>query len=199
MAPSDTPKRQFSPRALVIAGIIITLLLAAIVALVAPKEPSATRRALEAKFAELRAKGVPVTAEEIGRALPDPPPERDARFLLAEAFNFSPGPVTKNVPMLSDAMPPRGAQIPEVMMQEMGAFLVNSDRLLGAIPDDLTGVRFSMGWTNGFTNLLPSVPIDVRTLQQRLAVKTLYEAGRGDAHRAARSLEKGFAVASIVR
>ena len=198
MAPSDTPTRRFSPRALVIAGIIVTLLLAAIVALVAPKEPSATRRALEVKFAELRAKGVPVTAEEIGRALPDPPPERDARFLLAEAFNFSPGPVSKNVPVLSDAMPRRGAPIPEVTMQDMEIFLANSDRLLAAIPDDLTGVRFSVGWTNGFTNLLPSVLVDIRRLQQRLAVKTLYESGRGDGPRAAKSLAKEFAVVATV-
>jgi len=194
MAPSDTPKREFSPRALVIAGIIITLLLAALIAVLAPKGPSASWRAVEAKLAQLRADGVPVTAEEIGRALPDPPPERDARFLLAEAFNFSPGPVTRNVPVLSEAMPRRGAPIPEEMMQDMEAFLVNSDRLLAAIPDDLTGLRFSVGWTNGFTNLLPSVLIDVRQLQQRLAVKTLYESGRGDGPRAARSLQKGFAL-----
>ena len=194
MAPGDSPKREFSPRALVIAGIIVTLLLAAIVAVLAPKEPSATRRALEAKLAELRAKGLPVTAAEIGRALPDPPPERDARFLLAEAFNFSPGPASKNVPVVSEAMPRRGAPIPETMMQDMEAFLVNSDRLLAAIPDDLTGVRFSVGWTNGFTNRLPSVLIDVRKLQQRLAVKALYESARGDGPRAAKSLQKGFAL-----
>jgi type II secretory pathway pseudopilin PulG len=200
MAPSDTPKRQFSPRALVIAGLIITLLLAAIAALVAPKEPSATRRALEAKFAELRVKGVPVTAQEIGRSLPDPPPERDARILLAEAFRFSPGPVGKNVPVLTKDMDMahRGGPIPEAMMQDMEAFLANSDRLLAAIPDDLTGVRFSMGWTNGFTNLLPSVLIDLRQLHQQLAVKALYESGRGDAARAAQSLTKGFAVAASV-
>jgi len=198
MAPSDTPKRQFSPRSLVIAGIIVTLLLAAIVALVAPKGPSASRRAVEAKLAQLRADGVPVTAEEIGRALPDPPPERDARFLLAEAFNFSPGPIGPNVPVLSKDMPRRGAPIPEAMMEDMEAFLVNSDRLLAAIPDDLTGLRFSVGWTNGFTNLLPSVLVDVRQLQQRLAVKTLYESGRGDGPRAAKSLTKGFAFAASV-
>jgi len=199
MAPGDTPKREFSPRALVIAGIVLTLLLAAIVALVVPKEPSATRRALEAKFAELRSNGVPVTGEEIGRALPDPPPERDARFLLAEAFRFSPGRVTRNVPVLSADMPRRGAPILDATMQDMEAFLADSDRLLAAIPDDLTRVRFSVGWTNGFTNLLPSVFIDVRSLQQRLAIKALYESGRGDGPRAAKSLARGFDVGAIVR
>ncbi len=194
MAPSDTPKRKFSPRAFVITGIVVTLLLAAIVALVAPKEPSATRRALNAKFAELRANGVPVTAEEIGRALPDPPPERDARFLLAEAFRFSPGPVGQNVPVLTGPTPRRNVPIPEATMRDMETFLADSDRLLAAIPDDLAGVRFSMGWTNGFTNLLPSVLIDVRSLQQRLAVKTFYESGRGDGPRSAKSLQKGFAL-----
>ena len=196
MAPGDTPKREFSPRALVIAGMVLTLLLAAIVALVVPKEPSATRRALEAKFAELRSNGVPVTAEEIGRALPDPPPERDARFLLAEAFRFSPGRVTRNVPVLSADMPRRGSPIPEATMRDMEAFLADSDRLLAAIPDDLTRVRFSVGWTNGFTNLLPSVFIDVRSLQQRLAIKALYESGRGDNPPAVKSLVKGFAIAA---
>ena len=194
MAPSDTPKRELSPRALVIAGIIVTLLLVAIIALLAPREPSATRRALEAKFAELRAKGIPVTGAEIGRALPDPPPERDARFLLTEAFNFSTGPVTKDIPVLSAAMPRRNAPIPEATMRDMEIFLANSDRLLEAIPDNLNGVRFSVGWTNGFTNLLPSILIDVRKLQQRVTVKALYESGRGDIPRAARSLQKGFAL-----
>ena len=194
MAPGNTPKRKFSPRALVIAGIIITLLLAGLIAVLAPKGPSPSRRAVEAKLAQLRAEGVPVTTEEIGRALPDPPPERDARFLLAEAFSFSTGPITGNMPVLGGATPARGAPIPEEMMQDMGAFLADSDRLLAAIPDDLTGLRFSVGWTNGFTNRLPSVLVDIRQLQQRLAVKTLYESGRGDVPRAARSLQKGFAL-----
>jgi type II secretory pathway pseudopilin PulG len=198
MAPRDTPKREFSPRALVIAGVIVTVLLAALISVLVPKGPSASWRAVEAKLARLRADGIPVTAEEIGRALPDPPPERDARFLLAEAFNFSPGPVTRNVPVLSEAMPRRGAPIPETMLQDMEVFLANSDRLLAAIPDDLSGLRFSVGWTNGFTNRLPSVLLDIRQLQQRLAVKTLYESGRGDVLRAAKSLTKGFAFAASV-
>jgi type II secretory pathway pseudopilin PulG len=195
MTPSH--KREFDPRGLIIVGAIVTLV-ALLIALLAPKRPSAARRAVETRLAQLRADGIPVTAEEIGCALPDPPPERDARFLLDEALNFSAGPASKNVPVVSDAMPRRGVQIPDAMMQDMEAFLANSDRLLAAIPDDLAGVRFSMGWTNGFTNLLPSVLVEVRQLQQRLAVKTLYESCRGNAPGAAESLAKGFGVAATV-
>src|SRR5688500_18675640 len=110
MAPRD--KREFGPRTLVIAGVIVTLVLALLIVLLAPRGPSGARRAVNEKLAELKAKGVPVTAEEIGRALPDPPPERDARVLLSEVFSFSGGPATKNVPIVSDAMPNRRTPIP---------------------------------------------------------------------------------------
>ena len=200
MAPGDTPKREFSPRALVVAGIAVTLLLAAMVALVAPKEPSATRRALEAKFAELRAKGIPVTADEMGRALPDPPPERDARLLLREALDFPPPsrsfPKFPKFPsIMSGPAPERGTAIPQSSMADLESYLSTHEQRLAAIPHDLAGVRFSMGWTNGFTNLLSTPGPDISRLLDLLGWKSLYEAERGNSQKASELLSKGFAVA----
>jgi hypothetical protein len=193
MAPSGTSKREFGPRAFVILGVSITALLAGLIALLAPKGSSPARRAVEAKLAELRAKGFPVTEEETGRALPDPPPERDARLLLREAFNVpQPEPIPNLPIILAGPILERGKPIPATTMADMEQFLSNSDQLLAAIPRDLAGARFSTGWTNGFTNLLALPGTEMRPMLQCLALKALYEAERGNAGKNSEALCKGF-------
>jgi hypothetical protein len=201
MPPNGTSKREFSPRALVIVGLAVTVLLAGVVALLAPKEPSGARRAVEAKLAELRAKGFPVTEEEIGRALPDPPPERDARLLLREAFNLRRPEDIPNFPTLPIIMdgpiPARRKPIPAATMADLERFLSNSDQVLAAVPRDLVGARFSMGWTNRLTNV-PTLPgTEMRAILHCLALKALYEAERGNAARSSEALCKGFAAGRV--
>jgi hypothetical protein len=180
-------------RFLMAAGLVLVTVGA--VALLWPKKPSAAARALDAKLAQLRAGGVPLTAAEMGKMIPDPDPEHDAHHVLREAFAVGHGPAGGDVPIVSrGVMPPRTQPFAESTMQSMAVYLTDADTALARIPDDLQGIWFSMGWARGFTNLSAIPFTKIRSLLHLLTVKAIYEAERGDGRKAAEALSKGFAV-----
>ena len=91
--------------------------------------------------------------------------------------------------------PKRGAAIPQSSMTDLESYLSTYEQRLAAIPQDLTGVRFSMGWTNGITNILSVPGPDIGRLLDLLGWKSLSEAERGNSQKASELLGKGFAVA----
>jgi hypothetical protein len=153
--------------------------------------------AVDRKLAELRARGEPLTAEDIARRFPDPEPNRDALTVLQSALAFTPGARSTNLPVLSALWPSRRDPLDEAVMRNLAAYLGPYKQLLETIPDDLAGTRFSRGWTNGIT--LISIPfVRVRALFQTLALAALYAAESHDMQTAADALRKGFALADTI-
>jgi type II secretory pathway pseudopilin PulG len=181
--------------ALFVTGAVVLILLLAILW---PAKPSAASTALDAKLAQLRADGVPLTAAEIATALPDPDAEHDAHLILRDAFAVPRGPAGGDIPFLGGTMPKRTEPFSDSVMQSINRCLSQSDTMLQKIPERLDGVRFSMGWTNGFTNLKNVPIVEVRHLIQALAIKAVFEAERGDAPKAAEALRKGFSVTTTL-
>jgi hypothetical protein len=183
----------------IVVATAIALLVLLVLALVWPQKPSAVSIALDAKLAQLRADGVPLTAGEIARVLSDPDSAHDGRNVLREAFAAPRGPAGGDIPIIANGiMPMRTNAFSESTMQSMQLFLSYSDSMLGKIPEQLEGVWFSMGWTNGFTNLVQFPLIEVRNVIQTLAVKALFEAERGNGGKATEALSKGFSVAAML-
>jgi hypothetical protein len=159
------------------------------------KKPSAASRPLDAKLAQLRADGVPLTADELAEALPDPDSEHDAHIILRDAFAVPTGSLS-NGAWKTISKPTEACS--ETAMQSMQMCLATSDTLLEKIPDRLDRVWFSMAWTNGFTNLTLIRFTEMRELMQTLAVKAVYEAERGNSARSAEALRQGFAVTGTI-
>lgn len=183
----------------IIVATAIALLALLVLALVWPKKPSAASIALDAKLAQLRADGVPLTALEIAKVLTDPDPDHDAHNVLRDAFNAPRGPAGGDIPIVAGgAMPKRTEPFPDSTMQSMQLHLSYSDAMLEKIPPRLDGVWFAMGWTNGFTNLVQAPFVEIRKFMQTLAVKALFEAELGNAGKSAEALRKGFSVTSTL-
>jgi len=178
-------------------AVVVAVLM--VIAIVWPKRPSAAAIALDAKIAQLRADGVPLTALEIAKILPDPDADHDAHNVLRDAFNAPRGPAGGDIPIVAGGtMPKRTEPFPDSTMQSMQLHLSYSDAMLEKIPGQLDGVWFSMGWTNGFTNLVRFPILEMRNLIQTLAVKALFEAERGNGNKAAEALGRGFSAAGTL-
>jgi hypothetical protein len=128
----------------------------------------------------------------MARISPDPAPAQDARAVLAKAFLLA---ERDPVPDL----PARGTPIEQPVMQVLGKYLADSTAMLEAIPENLDGIRFSVGWDSGCTNPPVSLPfLRIRALMTALALKAIYEAERGNASAAAEAIRKGFEVAVTI-
>ena len=168
--------------------------------LLRPRSPSAASLALDRKIAQLRKSGAPLTAADMGAAFPDPDTEHDARLILQSAFAWSPGsrPSTNTPIVGGGSFPERDQPMQSEAMNELAMYLTNSDVMVSAIPMHLAGVRFSMGWSNGVTRLLPGPYVQVRRLAQAMALKSLYEAERQESQKAADTLSTGFRAAGTL-
>jgi hypothetical protein len=164
-----------------------------------PHKPSPAAAALDAKLAQLRADGVPLSLEELAKAFPDPPPEHDATIVLRDAL---PSTRRENVSPLvpfvgGGSMPPRSERIPDPLMEALTAHLSNSDEILRSIPEHLTNVWFSAGWAQGPKLQTPLG--EIRKLEQTLALKAIYEGELSNSVKSTEALQKGFAVSATPR
>jgi len=162
-----------------------------------PRKPSAVEQTIDAKLADLRSRGVPLTPAEIAKILPDPDPDHDARNLLAKATELSQRKSdSSDLPLLGDGqLPKRGEPIPEPVMDAMRGHLADG-AAMEAIPECLDGVRFSLKWNSGSTNP-PAHPrfLEIRDLIQTLMLQAIYEAESSNSTRACEALRKGFGIA----
>jgi hypothetical protein len=198
MSEQETSQRGFRRFRFVLAVAFTVLVLLFVIAFVLPPKPSPAAAALDAKLAQLRADGAPLSIEELAKAFPDPPPESDARIVLRDALAWAPrGNVSPLLPFVGGAMPPRRERISDPLMQALGAHLSNSDAILTEIPQPLTNVWLSSGWAQVAKVKLPW--IEIRALEQTLALKSIYEAELGNSDKAAEALQKGFAVSATLR
>ena len=144
---------------------------------------------------------MPLTAADLAKAMPDPDAEHDARLLLQPAFAWPPGGRTStNTPIVGGgSYPKRTDPVRSDVMSELAMYLTNSDARLAAMPWQLDGVWFSMGWASGGSPNVTSIPfVQVRQLAQTLALKSFYEAERQDPQKAADTLRAGYGLAGTL-
>jgi hypothetical protein len=199
---ADHPPRPFFRRFGVVFGVIVAGFIGVVlIAAFLPHKPSLAAAALDAKLAQLRSDGVPLSSDELATAFPDPDPEHDGRQVLRDALAWAPrGDASPLLPIVGRApMPSRTEAIPEPVMEALSAHLSNSDAILEAIPKQLSNVWFSTGWARGVATPTQLPSIEIRALSQTLALKAIYEAELRHGAKAADALEKGYAVMSTLR
>jgi hypothetical protein len=134
--PTTQRKRKYWKLVLIAAGLVLIGLLAS--AFVLPRKPSRAQIAIEAKLADLRTRGVPLTASEMGQKFADPSPEKEARKVLANALSLAMRDQTPaGLPILDGDLPKRGEAIPDPIMGVIRDYLTNSPAILEAVPDGL--------------------------------------------------------------
>jgi hypothetical protein len=152
--------------------------------LYAAAEDRRLRARIEERLAALRAAGQPVTAADLGRLFPDPPPAEDAGALLRQSFARLTTPASANdLPIVGNVTLPAGTnrltdRTVAALQQYMAASRPVFDALPAAWPD---AARFPAGWSNGFAHTTPLPLVNVRRLMQTLILRALWHAEQGEA------------------
>ncbi|MBI1175859.1 hypothetical protein GC207_00310 [bacterium] len=110
--------------------------------------------AIDAGLDRIRTAGEPVTAQDLAKLYPSPPPEHDAAILLAPALAALSIPAdADDLPFFSSAPLPPTEQIREKLRSRMDALLSANDRALKLVPwARLENSWIGSGYEQGLTN-----------------------------------------------
>jgi hypothetical protein len=145
---------------------------------------------IQKRLDALRAAGEPVTAEDLAKLYPDPPPERDAALLLAPATAaFRKTGFTMKLPFFDSLeLPPRTQALPEQLRTNIEAILNDNQTALDAIPwAKITNLWIRPSLSLGFSNMLVELPT-------MLCLKAIFEADAGQGPKASESLRRALAL-----
>jgi hypothetical protein len=178
---------------------------AALIALVLPvaivvMARLASRRAeatIKKQIDAIRAAGEPVTAEDLARLYPDPPPEHDALRLLQPSMDKVQIPmVVSNLPVIGDVFPLRGMPFTEATKADLNTFLGQNAKALAAFPEaGLDGAWFGNGFPASLTNGSAFRVSQALNLGKVLCLQALSEAEAGRGSKAAQALTRSLDVA----
>jgi hypothetical protein len=142
----------------------------------------------------IRSAGEPVTADDLAKLHPDPPPERDASLLLAPAVaalrksDFSIGATYWE-------LPPRSQRLTSQMRTNIEEILNDNQTALNAIPwDKITNAWFGSGFALGFSNMEANPVYPDVELARILCLKAIFEVEDGNGTNAIDNLRRAIAL-----
>jgi hypothetical protein len=145
----------------------------------------------------IRAAGEPVTADDLAKLYPDPPPERDAKLLLAPAVAAYREPdAPNNLPFIGyGELPGRTQPLTEQMRTNIEAFLNENKSALDAVPwDKLTNAWFEWSFALGSSKLTEEHVHPVIVLGKMLCLKAVLQADSGNGSNSCESLLHSLAL-----
>ena len=185
-----------------VAGLIVVALCVGLAVLHSRAEKRRAWAEIQKRLEAIRAAGEPVTADDLAKLYPDPPPERDAALLLAPAVAAL-GKLNSTIelPFFGNGeLPPRTQAFSEQMRTNMEAILNDNQTALDAVPwDKMTNAWFGSSFTLGFTNMENPQLYGVNRLTRLLALKAIVEADSGDGKKAMESIQRALALSGTLR
>jgi hypothetical protein len=157
---------------------------------------------IQKRLDAIRAAGEPLTAEDLAKLYPDPPPEQDAALLLAPAVAaFREPDDSSDMPFFGDGELPHGSQaLTEKMRTNFEAALNDNQAALNAIPwDKVTNAWFGSGFALGLTNRPEYHLYRARVLGKMLCLEAVVEAESGNGSKATESLIRSLAFFRMFR
>jgi len=163
---------------------------------------------IQKRLDAIRAAGEPVTADDLAKLHPDPPPERDAALLLAPAVAAVRNSAT-DPPFFDSTVeqPPKAQPLAEDLRTNIEAILRDNQTALNSIPwDRITNAWFGSGFARGFDNGIdpyrgidPSLWRRFNWLSTTLWLKAIDEGESGDGAQAVESLRQALALVHTIR
>lgn len=156
------------------------------------REREAIRKEIARELEALRAKDVPITANDMCKSYPDPPPEEDVSVLLSESFRLLVSPQPRaNLPILGGASLPKGTnRMPPYVQEHVSGYVLDNAAAYEALPAKWPGnARFPGYWCDSFPKQRTIPLVEVRRLVQTLALRALYYAEEGNAGESINSFE----------
>jgi hypothetical protein len=157
---------------------------------------------VDKRLALIRAKGEPVTGEDLAKRYPDPPPERDAARLLKPTLDALQIPDSaSNLPLFDTIWPKRGVVLDPGMLAGIESLLRSNAAALSAFPkSDLNEARVGWGYPAGLTNNTGGFLVSpLLNLGKVLCLQAVLEAESGHGSAPAQAVKRTLAVAHVMR
>jgi hypothetical protein len=157
---------------------------------------------IQKRLDAIRAAGEPLTAEDLAKLYPDPPPERDAALLLAPAVAAFREPEESNdMPFIGSGELPHGSEsLTQLMLTNIEAVLSDNQAALNAIQwDKITNAWFGSGLALGLTNWPVYHTYRAMMLGKMLCLEAVVEAESGNGSQASVTLLHALALFRMFR
>jgi hypothetical protein len=149
----------------------------------------------------IRTSGQPMTANDLARLFPDPPPERDVSRILQSAIaQLSIPEEPTNIPLFGTVDLPRSGELHNEMKADIERLLDRNRLALGSIPwDRLYGTWVGSGFANGFTNLTVTKLAPIIQLTKLLCLEGVLQAETQSSTEAMQRLRCALAIGATLK
>lgn len=201
----ETPEEQWKNGwrhwLLIILGFF--LLLALVVGVLVAKQSAEAKRdrtEVQRRLDLIRAAGLPMTAQDLAKLYPDPPPEQDASLLLKPALAILSVPDDAADLVRFDLVLPRSKPPdPSVMAEEQQWFRQNQ-AAFALIPwGQLEHAWIGSGFTNGLMNITQAPLNKMSCVVKLLCVNAILEAEQQHPQDAIKSLQQAAKIANTLK
>ena len=155
---------------------------------------------LQKRLEAIRAAGQPMTAQDLARLYPDPPPEKDASLLLKPALDILAIPDESTNLLFFGLNLPRSTSLDQSVVAEGQQWLDRNQAAFDLIPwSKLQGAWVGSGFTNGLTNITHGPLTKMGNLGRFLLLSAVLQAERQHPQEAMQSLHRAAIVANTLR
>jgi hypothetical protein len=186
----------------VLSGVAVVLLSIGVLWFEMVRDDRVARVEIQKRLDAIRSAGQPLTAQDLAKLYPDPPPEHDAVLLLKPALAALDIPKdSTNLPFFGGDIWPKGtAPLQEPMRDEIQVWMDKNQRTFDAVSSEqLKGAWIGCGFTNGFTNLVFAPVSKINSLGRLLCLNAALQAEFQHPKEAAQSLQKALAIGNTWR
>ncbi len=155
---------------------------------------------LQKRLEAIRAAGQPITAQDLAKLYPDPPPEKDASLLLKPALDILSIPDESTNLLFFGLNLPRSTPLDQSVVAEGQQCLDRNQAAFDLIPwSKLQGAWVGSGFANGLTNITPGPLTKMGNLGRLLLLSAVLQAERQHPPEAMQSLHRAAIVANTMR
>ncbi len=186
-----TTDRHSIARVLIIVALISIAISTFVFLLEAHLESKRDQIEIQKRLDAIHAAGQPVTAQDLAKLYPDPPPEHDAALILKPVFDgLKISDNLTNLPFFEEVeLPKRQAPLSTAMKTDMESFLRENAVALAAFPKNgLSNAWIGCGFSGGFTNFGEFPISSVAHVAKAYCIEAVYEADLGEAGKSAQAL-----------
>ena len=166
------------------------------------RDDRVARVEIQKRLEAIRNAGQPLTAQDLAKLYPDPPPEHDAVLLLKQALAALVIPRdSTNLPFFGGKSWPKGtAPLEKAMLDEMQTWTEKNQKVFDTVSvEQLTGAWIGCSYSNGFTNLVHAPLSEISQLVKLLCLNAVLQAELQHPKEAIQSLQKALAIGNAWR
>ena len=185
----------------VLSGVVVAALSIGVLWLKMLRDDRIARVEIQKRLDVIRNAGEPLTAEDLAKLYPDPPPEHDAVLLLKPALDSMVIPEdSTNLPFFDGDWPEGTAPLEKPMLDEIQTWMNKNQKAFDSVlAEELRGAWIGCSYTNGFTNLISAPVSKMNSLVKLLCLNAALQAEVQHPKEAAQFLQKALAIGNVWR